>query len=268
MSDKNVKFIAADMDGTLLNEHGQLDPEFFEIFPRLEQHGIIFAAASGRQYYSLLDTFSAIQDRMMFVAENGTFVMHQGKELYSCTLDKQDVVEIINVARQIDNTHIVLCGKQSAYIETDDPQALAEVQHYYHRCERVADLLAVDDEFVKVALCNFNGTEENVYPSIHAKFGSSQKVVVSAKIWLDVMHANASKGAAIKQLQSRLGFSYEQTMSFGDYFNDVEMLEASYHSYAVENAHEGVKKFARFRAPSNRESGVLTVLKAYLDEVE
>jgi len=54
-------------------------------------------------------------------------------------------------------------------------------------------------------------------------------------------------------------------MSFGDYFNDIEMLQASFHSYAVENAHEKVKTFARFSAPSNREHGVLKVIRDYLD---
>ncbi|WP_456295747.1 Cof-type HAD-IIB family hydrolase [Vibrio sp. AK197] len=265
MSDNQVKFIAADMDGTLLNEHGQLDPEFFDVFSKLEQKGIIFAAASGRQYYSLLDTFDAIKDRMMFVAENGTFVIHKGEELYSNPIDKPSVIAIIKEARKIPNTHIVLCGKRSAYIETQDQKANTEVQNYYHRCELVDDLLNVDDEFIKIALCHFEGTEEHVFPAINQQFGETHKVVVSAKIWLDVMDASASKGAAIKELQKRLGFSYEQTMSFGDYFNDVEMLEQSYHSYAVENAHPGVKQYARFRAPSNKESGVIQVLKQLID---
>ena len=52
MPQQNIKFIAADMDGTLLNEHGKLDPEFFNLYERLEAKDIIFAAASGRQYYS------------------------------------------------------------------------------------------------------------------------------------------------------------------------------------------------------------------------
>jgi len=253
------------MDGTLLDENSQLNPEFFELYPRLKQQGIIFAAASGRQYYSLMETFAPLKDEMMFIAENGTMVMHKGQELYSCTIEKAVIHEILQQARQVEGAHIVLCGKKSAYIETQDPQALAEFKKYYHRCEYVDDLLLVDDEFVKVAICHFGGSAEHVHPSINQKFGAEQQVVISAKIWLDVMHAEASKGAAIKHLQDELGFSVEQTMSFGDYFNDIEMLQASYHSYAMENAHEEVKKFARFSAPSNREAGVLQVIKSLLD---
>ncbi|WP_026960053.1 Cof-type HAD-IIB family hydrolase [Aliagarivorans taiwanensis] len=261
MASKQIAFIAADMDGTLLNPDGQLDPEFFDVYQQLSDKGIHFAAASGRQYYSLKQTFAPIAEQMLFIAENGTLVMHQDQELYSCTIAKAEIEQVITEARAIDGAHIVLCGKRSAYIETQDPKAIAEISKYYHRRESVADLLAVDDEFIKVAICHFDGTEALVYPSINQHFGQSHQVVVSAAIWLDVMNAEASKGSAIKHLQQTLGFSFEQTMSFGDYFNDVEMLAASYHSYAMANAHPEVKKLARFEAPSNAESGVLQVLK-------
>jgi Cof subfamily protein (haloacid dehalogenase superfamily) len=266
MASRSIKFIAADMDGTLLDHKGQLDPAFFDLYQQLEQRDIIFAAASGRQYYSLLDTFAPIKNQMMFVAENGTMVMHQGKELYSCTMDSDAIESIIRTVRAIEGTYLVLCGKQSAYIETEDPQALEEFAKYYARCQYVQDLLQVDDEFIKVAICHFGGTEQLVFPTVNAQFGESHKVVVSARIWLDIMHADASKGAAIKSLQQQLGFSYEQTMSFGDYFNDVEMLQASYHSYAVANAHEAVKGYARFSAPANSEGGVLQVINQLLQE--
>jgi hydroxymethylpyrimidine pyrophosphatase-like HAD family hydrolase len=62
-----------------------------------------------------------------------------------------------------------------------------------------------------------------------------------------------------------MNFTFEQTMSFGDYFNDVEMLKESYYSYAMENAHPGVKELARFSAPSNTEDGVIKAVNAFLD---
>ncbi|MFN1650044.1 HAD family hydrolase [Vibrio rotiferianus] len=261
MSQASIKFIATDMDGTLLDQYGRLDPEFFDLFLQLEEKGILFSAASGRQYYSLRDTFAPIQDRMIYVAENGTLVMYQDKELYSCTIPKSEIDEIIKAARAVEGAHLVLCGKRSAYIETKDPKALEEFQKYYHRCEYVPDLLEVEDEFIKVAICHFDGSEELVYPTMKAKFDDTHQVVVSAKIWLDVMNAEASKGSAIKHLQETMGFGPEETMTFGDYLNDLEMLQVSEHSYAMENAHEAVKKIARFSAPSNRDSGVMKVIR-------
>lgn len=267
MPTDKIKFIAADMDGTLLDEQGNLDPSFFDLYKEMKESGILFAAASGRQYYSLINTFAPIKDEMMFIAENGTFVMHQGQELYSCTLSHDDIEHIVHVIREIDHAHIVLCGKNSAYIETNSPQAIEEINKYYHRCRSVADLLEIEDEFIKVAILHFDGTAENIFPIVNVHFGEQHKVVVSGQIWLDIMHADASKGAAIERLQQELNFTYHETMAFGDYFNDLEMLEASYHSYAVENAQDGVKAVARYIAPSNQEKGVFKVIRQYLASI-
>ena len=263
MPQHEIKFIAADMDGTLLDEHGQLDTCFFDIYPQLEERQIMFAAASGRQYQTLANMFEPVKNTMMFIAENGTLVMHQGKEIYSCTLEKQYIRQIIDTARSIDGAHIVLAGKKTAYIETQCPEALEEFSKYYHSCEYVEDLLSVDDDFIKVAICHFGGSEKNLYPIMNEHFGQNHQVVVSGKIWLDLMNTKASKGEAIQYLQKKLGFTYEQSMSFGDYLNDVEMLQSTYYSYAMENAHHEVKRHARFSAPSNQESGVLKVISDY-----
>lgn len=161
---------------------------------------------------------------MMYIAENGTLVMRGEEELYCCPLGNDVVEGIIREARQIDGAYIVLCGKRSAYIETQDQHALDELNKYYAECQYVDDLLSVEDEFIKIAICHFESTEQFVYPKLNEKFGATNQVVVSAKIWLDIMHAEASKGAAIEHLQNTLGFTHEQTMSFGDYFNDVRCL--------------------------------------------
>ena len=40
-----VKLIASDMDGTLLDENGQVPPETFDLILALREHGVRFASA-------------------------------------------------------------------------------------------------------------------------------------------------------------------------------------------------------------------------------
>ena len=89
-----IKLIASDMDGTLLNDKNEIHEEFYQVFQELKKQNIIFAAASGRQYYNLLERFKGIEDKMMFIAENGTFVVYKGKELVVNSLD-------INLAKRL-----------------------------------------------------------------------------------------------------------------------------------------------------------------------
>ncbi|MEC6797429.1 Cof-type HAD-IIB family hydrolase [Photobacterium sp. S4TG1] len=256
-----IQFIATDMDGTLLNDMNELPHDFLSVFNALDEKNILFAAASGRQYFTLLKMFESIKDRILFIAENGTLVMYQGKELYSATIPKNETDIIINTVRAVENSHIVLCGKKSAYTETKDKQAQQEIMKYCHHIMFVDDLLDVDDEVIKISVLNFNGTEEHVYPCVAPLFASTHQVVVSGKTWLDFMDKQASKGQAIKAMRDQFGFTFENSMSFGDFFNDVEMLNETYFSYAMGNAHPEIKKLARFIAPSNNQQGVITVIK-------
>ncbi|WP_297131460.1 HAD family hydrolase, partial [Terrisporobacter sp.] len=53
----NVKLIASDMDGTLLDSNHNLSPHLFNLIKQLKEKNIKFAIASGRQYYNLLKNF-------------------------------------------------------------------------------------------------------------------------------------------------------------------------------------------------------------------
>ena len=73
-----------------------------------------------------------------------------------------------------------------------------------------------------------------------------------------------NKGQAVKRIQESLEIRPEETMAFGDQLNDIEMLQQAYYSFAVANAREEVRKLARFQADSNKNDGVLKVLKQLL----
>ena len=255
-----IKLIATDIDGTLLNAEGKLPDGFGELILKLESKGVYLAIASGRQYHTLLNDFKEFKDKLIFIAENGAIVIYQGRELFFRPLEKEKVEGIIKDIRATKECDIVLCGKNSAYVETLNSEFEAEVRKYYHRCELVKDLLSVEDDILKVALYDYIDPQKNSYPSLHAKWGKEVNVIVSGKHWMDFGNPEVDKGVALKKIQDMLGVKYEETMVFGDYFNDVPMMEVSYYSYAVKNAPEGVRAKARFEAPSNQEEEVMKII--------
>ena len=73
-----VRLIAADMDGTLLDENAQVPEETFELIEALRERGVIFCASSGRRYKTLRWLFEPVADRMDYVASLGTQVYADG----------------------------------------------------------------------------------------------------------------------------------------------------------------------------------------------
>ncbi len=262
-----IRLIAADMDGTLLNSRHEYDKNFPAHYGLLRNKGILFAPASGRQLYNLQNKFGELGHEMVFIAENGSHVQYKGRDLLVQSLPEGRVPGLIRMAREIKGVNIILCGKKQAYLESRTPEFLQQVEMYYDRRVFVDDLLAVkEDDFLKIAICDLSGAEANSYPVFRHLEGELQ-VKVSGKIWLDLSHQLANKGRALQAVQQQLNISVEECMAFGDYLNDVEMMQQAYFSYAMSNAHPEVKKAARFEAMSNEENGVGQIIAQVIDAV-
>jgi len=260
MTFSEIRLVATDMDGTLLNSKHEIHESFFPVFRKLKDHGIIFVAASGRQYFNLAKTLDTVKDEVIFAAENGSYVVFKDEEIHIQAIDPEITRELILISRKIKNTYPIICGKKKAYVENDDEEFINHLKLYFERYEVVNDLLEItDDQFLKFTLCDLAGSEVNSYPH-YKKYEQDLQVKVSGPIWLDISDKKANKGRAMEVLQEKFKVTAEQTMVFGDYLNDLEMLEKAHYSYAMANAHPDIKKIARFIAKSNDENGVVEVL--------
>lgn len=152
--------------------------------------------------------------------------------------------------------------KNSAYIETRDQEFIDEVSKFYERLEIVDDLTQVNDTILKVTLCNFNGVEDHTFPHF-VNYTDRFKVAIAAKIFIDITAHDANKGDAIKGIQKELNISPEETLVFGDYLNDLEMMQVAHHSYAMKNAHPEIKEVSKFITEfDNNENGVLRTIES------
>ncbi|ODU78066.1 MAG: HAD family hydrolase [Microbacterium sp. SCN 71-21] len=263
----DLRLIAVDMDGTLLDANGAVPDDLWPLLDDLHDRGIAFAPASGRQYATLRRDFDSHADGMVFIAENGALVMRDGVELSADLLERDIVAEVVRLVRTIDaDAGLVLCGKRGAYIERSDAAFRTEAHRYYAALEVVDDLLAVDDEIVKLAVFDFAGADASAFPAL-AHLRATHQVVVSGECWVDVLNVGVNKGHALTRLQQTLGVTAEQTVAFGDYLNDLELMDAAAHSFAMANAHPDIVARARYVAPSNRDHGVITVLRSILDRL-
>ncbi|MEU1596893.1 Cof-type HAD-IIB family hydrolase [Streptomyces sp. NPDC005708] len=263
----DIRLVVTDMDGTLLDSTGGIPGGLWPLLTELRRRGVLFSPASGRQYATLARQFAEAADGMVFVAENGTYVVRDGVELSSDPLDAAVAARIVGTTRRLaaDGVDVgaVLCGKKSAYVERSDEAFVAEASKYYTLLRTVEDLTTVDDQFLKVALYDFGPVERTTAHAL-APFTSTHQVVVSGEHWVDVMNPTANKGAALRMLQRELGITPAQTVVFGDYLNDLEMLDAADWSFAMTNAHPDVLRRARYMAPSNTELGVLRTIARLL----
>lgn len=259
-----IKLIATDMDGTLLDENSMVPSEFFEILKELNNKNIKFVVASGRPYPTLYENFKPYSDELYYICDNGAYIVDNNKTPIIDIIDKNSVNKMIEVILNIPNTALVLCGTKCAYYTSNNEDFFNEINKYYINKKFVENPFDIDDDIFKVTVCDLGNSAKNSYPILNPLFGSNYKTVVSGEYWLDITNKNVNKGEALKRIQKDYNISFEETMVFGDFYNDVEMLQQAYYSFVMENANDDMKKHGNFVAKSNVEHGVIDAIKNYV----
>ncbi len=250
-----IKLVVTDMDGTLLNSAHEVSDHFFNLFEELKSQNILFAAASGRQYNSIIEKLRPIKDDIIVIAENGGYAMHKEKELLATPLDNQHQQKVLELLNSIDRIYPVLCGKQNAYITGDSDAFVQTLKEYYTEFTILEQLEQHAGEILKIAIYHYESSEKFIYPQVK-HLEDHLKVKVSGENWLDISSLNAHKGYALQKVMDLYHIASDEIMVFGDYNNDLEMMALADVSVAMANAHPNVKSISNYETTSNDEMGV------------
>ena len=120
------------------------------------------------------------------------------------------------------------------------------------------------EQIMKIAIYNTDHCEELCAPVFTPYWKDKVNMACAGKEWMDCTPHGADKKSAVAFLQEYLGITPEETCTFGDNINDIEMLKSAGVSYAMANAREEVQKAAKKVCPSYEEDGVLSILKTLL----
>ena len=259
-----IKLIASDIDGTLVNSKKEFSPDFADILKKLSQKGVKFVAASGRSRYAIERIFKQFETDILYISDNGAFVSDKEREYFTHKMSDDEVKKVMELLLPIEGIQIILCGKYRAYFVNFCPELLDAVSFYYDIYEIVEDYRTIKDDILKIAVYDSLGSAKNAHPKIKDFLPKNLYSVVSSDVWLDVMDKSVTKGEGLAILQDVFGITYDETMAFGDFFNDVEMLQKAKYSFAMDNASDEIKKCCSFIAPDNDSFGVSAMIKKYV----
>ena len=113
-----IKLVASDLDGTLLMKGAQSLPEdIFPLIRQLKELGILFVAASGRQYANMKKMFAPVADDMAFICENGGLAVYHENVMYQNYFDQNLVREIAECIYNRKGSEFTCSTKDFYYIK-------------------------------------------------------------------------------------------------------------------------------------------------------
>lgn len=261
-----IKLIATDLDGTLFTTDKCLPPDFDMVLQQLKQKGIAFAVATGRNYEGIKPYFADKIKDMYFICDNGAFIMEHDKIIRCVTIDKSLCHRVFETAKEYGTIDVLACGLKGTYYTHCCDAMQRRMDNYYTPVTFVEDMCKIEDQLFKISYSDFNGGPivSGSLEYLQDKFGEELSIHPSGGIWIDSMHKSVDKGEGVKALQEILGITDEETLVFGDYYNDIPMLEKAKNVFVVENAPEDIKKYAARIVKSNDEYGVTEAIKEFV----
>ena len=185
------------------------------------------------------------------------------KELYYRGMNMEQIHHCLREIAKLPDVVPLLCAKYCGYTDQKELYDLLTSPKFHYDMRLVEDLSKITEDVTKVSMIEVGGRGTTFcYDTLKPNLTEEMTLVISGESCLDTGLKGVTKGTAVQALQKMWGITPEETLVFGDQFNDVEMFDCAYYSYAMENAVDGVKQRARFLAGNNNEGAVVNVIRA------
>lgn len=271
---KNIKLIAMDMDGTLLNSQQKLTAGNVAALKAAEAVGVKLAICSGR----------APGDNAMFALENGLdncailslnggYCMETptANAFANHTMDEATARAVIQYLRELDitfgcflqNNIGIFPSKRQTKPVIWGNHGSGEIapKHFY-------DLEALETLMVgglnKIVCIETEEPERLAEAQRRLRLLPLLDVTTSWPNNLEMMPIGIGKGGAVREMAERLGLTPAQVMTLGDYDNDLSMMAYAGYSVAMGNASPNVLAAAKYRTLTNDEDGVAAAIQRFV----
>ena len=253
-----------DLDGTLLTPRQQLSPFTIQTINHLISKGMLFTYATARSHHSASSLTQALCLTAPIIVNNGAFILENGTwkrlhENYFTPEEAERILRFLNHQGVHPLVYTYLSQEQKfSYL----PQMLSRgcrnflLAHPKDPRKRPVSAAEMLDGAIYYFTCIDD--KDKLLPCYHQlkeKFRCDfQLDQYDGEYWLEIMPKCATKASAALKLKEMLGCN--RIIAFGDGVNDIPVFEIADACYAVENAHEQLKKMATAVIDSNQSDGV------------
>ena len=274
----DIRVIATDMDGTLLDPKGQLDlPRLEKILDKLDQCDIRFVIATGNEVHRMRQLLGHLAERVVLVVANGARIFENNELIQAQTWDDAMVDKALAhfKGRECQDQFVVTAmnggfvKKGTVFTELDKFMTPEMIEKLYQRLNFVDEFdSSLFGGVLKMSMVVGEERLDSVLQEVNDLFDGRVRAVSSGYGCIDILQDGIHKAWGLVELLKRWNLKPEQIMAFGDSENDIEMLELAGISYAMENAEDAVKEVATKIAPANSQAGVYQVLENWLERGE
>ena len=272
---KDIRIIALDLDGTLLNSNKELTERNYRALEAAAARGIEIVPTTGRFYDAMPQVIRDLPFVNYAITINGAQVAHvrTGDVLYRAEIPWQQAVEIMSVLDTLpvvydcfmDNAAFMTAALKERIDEcTDDPHYRKMVRELRQSVPELKAFITKRGQDVQKSqfFTMDMALRQRMLNELPRRFPG---IITTAALLhnVEINHERANKGAAVLALAEHLGCGGENVMAFGDGLNDLSMIRAAGTGVVMANAFDEAKRYADYITDDCDHDGVATAIEKF-----
>ncbi len=275
-TERNIRLIALDLDGTTLDSAGHLPAENKAALERAIAAGVNVVVASGRCRQALPEEVIQIKGVQYAISSNGAMItdLRSGERIYMNCISKDAIRRVKEIVEE-HGYMIEVFVDGTAYMERSIWEDIRDNGIDYRRREYILTtrnpvdniigfMMDHDEEIENINFFFEDMAEKPAIGKVLSQLEDDATLTTSFDHNWEIGGKTTSKAEALRQLSGILGVETEEMMSFGDSPNDIPMIEAAGIGVAVGNAKEPVKEAADYITLSNDDAGVARAVEKFV----
>lgn len=265
---QDIKLIALDLDGTLLDSDKQIPDSTVQYIKQISRQGIKVVIASSRMPAGALPAYERLGITTPMIALGGSYVFipDKGEILYHQPMSLPDYHYAVRLFEEY-QTYFKVYGREYFYIRHMDERTriFSQGHHSPVRSMEGKSLVFIPEPAYNLfALDMADELLEFYYAAIQAHCPNLQ-VFAEGKSGLGLVDRQAGKENALLAIKAYYGLAWENIMAIGNESNDVGMIRQAGIGLAMANGCEELKNAADAVIGDHDHLGVEKALKQYLE---
>lgn len=241
LSDREIKLIACDLDGTLRPSECTEIPEYnVKAVNRAKSAGLLFCPATGRTRHSCLGLLGELMNGSYCIAENGgTVYSPEAAAVITHEFDPDTAEEICRHILSVRENELMMTGEDTVFVRASAVEFERMLrEEIYEKTGFAESASQLSVPLVKISA--FCPDSSVMYPILSPGWKKRCNVTIAGDLWVDFTVAD--KGTGVADLCAYLGISPENVMAIGDNYNDIPMLDIAGCPVIMDSAPEELKK--------------------------
>lgn len=267
----DIKLIAIDIDGTLVNSKSELTPETIAAIKEAKSRGIKVVLCTGRPLSgaeALLEQLDLdhAADQYLVCFGGAAVKTTAGQVIYERGISYEDFVDLEGIARKL-NIHFQAISSDRIYTCNKD---IGKYTLYEANLVNLGISYRTPEEMRGIELIKAMYIEDAeildpaiAHRELFEKIGSRLDLMKTAPFYYEAYAKGVNKGAALDKLCGILKISRDQVLALGDEENDLSMIKFAKLGVAMGNATAQVKAAAEEITADNDHDGVALAIRKF-----